>query len=95
MCIRDRAPTDISSTLRTLPGVDIVDKQPSMRGGSGWTYGVGARSHIIVYHLGFSGIPLNTVNIVVIIHDKTALFYNISLNFEKLHNLASCLAVNS
>ena len=40
-------------------------------------------SFIIVYHLGFSGIPLNTVNIVVIIHDKPSLFYNISLNFEK------------
>ena len=31
--IARQAPTDISSTLRTLPGVDIVDKQPSMRGG--------------------------------------------------------------
>ena len=40
--IARQAPTDISSTLRTLPGVDIVDKQPSIRGGSGWTYGVGA-----------------------------------------------------
>lgn len=46
--IARQAPTDISSTLRTLPGVDIVDKQPSMRGGSGWTYGVGARSQILV-----------------------------------------------
>ena len=39
----------ISSTLRTLPGVDIVDKQPSMRGGSGWTYGVGAVSYTHLY----------------------------------------------
>ena len=46
--IARQAPTDITSTLRTLPGVDIVDKQPSMRGGSGWTYGVGARSQILV-----------------------------------------------
>ena len=46
--IARQAPTDISSTLRTLPGVDIVDKQPSIRGGSGWTYGVGARSQILV-----------------------------------------------
>ena len=44
--IARQAPTDITSTLRTLPGVDIVDKQPSMRGGSGWTYGVGARSQL-------------------------------------------------
>ena len=46
--IARQAPTDISSTLRTLPGVDIVDKQPSMRGSSGWTYGVGARSQILI-----------------------------------------------
>lgn len=35
--IRRQAPTDLTSTLQTLPGVDIVDKQPSIRGGGGWT----------------------------------------------------------
>lgn len=41
-------PSDITATLKTIPGVDINDKQPSIRGGSGWTYGVGARSLILV-----------------------------------------------
>lgn len=46
--IAKQSPTDLTSTLKTLPGVDITDKQPSIRGGSGWTYGVGARSLILV-----------------------------------------------
>ena len=45
--IRRQAPTDLTSTLQTLPGVDIVDKQPSIRGGGGWTYSVGSRSQIL------------------------------------------------
>ncbi len=40
--------TDLSKVLNTLPGVDVVDKQPSIRGGSGWTYGVGSRSQVLV-----------------------------------------------
>ena len=31
-----------------MPGVDINDKQPSIRGGNGWTYGVGSRSLVLV-----------------------------------------------
>ena len=38
--ITKQAPTDLSATLNTMPGVDINDKQPSIRGGNGWTYGV-------------------------------------------------------
>ena len=41
--LRSQAPTDLSSTLQTLPGVEIIDKQPSIRGGGGWTYSVGSR----------------------------------------------------
>ncbi len=43
-----QTPTDLSEILNTLPGVDINDKQPSIRGGNGWTYGVGSRSQILV-----------------------------------------------
>lgn len=46
--IARQAPTDITSTLQTIPGVDIIDKQPSIRGGGGWTYSVGARSLVLV-----------------------------------------------
>lgn len=43
-----QAPTDLTASLQTLPGVDVVDKQPSIRGGGGWTYSVGSRSQILV-----------------------------------------------
>ncbi len=40
--------TDLSVAINTLPGVDVTDKQPSIRGGSGWTYGVGSRTQVLV-----------------------------------------------
>ena len=46
--ISRQSPSDLSSSLNTLPGVDINDKQPSIRGGNGWTYGVGSRCLILV-----------------------------------------------
>ena len=46
--ITKQAPTDLSATLNTMPGVDINDKQPSIRGGNGWTYGVGSRSMVLI-----------------------------------------------
>ncbi len=36
--IAKQTPTDLSAVIKTLPGVDVDDKQPSIRGGSGWTY---------------------------------------------------------
>ena len=46
--IERQAPTDLSATLNTMPGVDINDKQPSIRGGNGWMYGVGSRSAVLI-----------------------------------------------
>lgn len=46
---------DISKVLDNLSGVDIVDKQPSIRGGSGWTYGIGSRTLVLM-----DGMPINT-----------------------------------
>ena len=46
--IQMQAPTDLSSTLQTLPGVEIIDKQPSIRGGGGWTYSVGSRCQVLM-----------------------------------------------
>ena len=80
--IARQAPTDITSTLRTLPGVDIVDKQPSMRGGSGWTYGVGARSQILVDgmstlnpktgEINWNTVPLENIEQIEVINIRTA-----------------------
>lgn len=46
--IAKHSPADITASLRNVPGIDVVDKQPSIRGGSGWTYGVGARCQVLV-----------------------------------------------
>lgn len=46
--IAKQAPTDLTSVLTTLPGIEVTDRQPSIRGGSGWTYGVGSRCMILV-----------------------------------------------
>lgn len=46
--IAKQAPTDLTSVLTTIPGVEVTDRQPSVRGGSGWTYGVGSRCMILV-----------------------------------------------
>ena len=83
--IARQAPTDISSTLRTLPGVDIVDKQPSMRGGSGWTYGVGARSQILVDgmstlnpktgEINWNTVPLENVEQVEVIKGASSVLF--------------------
>ncbi|MBP3466975.1 MAG: TonB-dependent receptor [Paludibacteraceae bacterium] len=46
--ITKNSPSDIKATLNNTSGVDVTDKQPSIRGGSGWTYGVGSRCLIMV-----------------------------------------------
>ena len=46
--ITKNSPSDIKATLNNTSGVDVTDKQPSIRGGSGWTYGVGSRCLIRV-----------------------------------------------
>ena len=86
--IARQAPTDITSTLRTLPGVDIVDKQPSMRGGSGWTYGVGARSQILVDgmstlnpktgEINWNTVPLENIEQVEVIKGASSVLYGSS-----------------
>lgn len=43
-----QSPKNLSDVLKTVPGVDIIDSQPSIRGGTGWTYGVGSRCLVLV-----------------------------------------------
>lgn len=86
--IARQAPTDISSTLRTLPGIDIVDKQPSIRGGSGWTYGVGSRSQVLVDgmstlnpktgEINWNTVPMENVDQVEVIKGASSVLYGSS-----------------
>lgn len=86
--IAKQAPTDLSATLNTLPGVDVNDKQPSIRGGSGWTYGVGARSLILVDgmsilspgtgEINWNTIPLENVEQVEVLKGASSVLYGSS-----------------
>lgn len=58
--LRSQAPTDLSSTLQTLPGVEIIDKQPSIRGGGGWTYSVGSRCQVLMDGMSITSDNLTT-----------------------------------
>ena len=86
--IARQAPTDITSTLQTIPGVDIVDKQPSIRGGGGWTYSVGARSQVLVDgmttlspkngEINWNTVPLENVEQVEVIKGASSVLYGSS-----------------
>jgi outer membrane receptor protein involved in Fe transport len=80
--------TDLSKVLNTLPGVDVVDKQPSIRGGSGWTYGVGSRCQVMVDgmsvltpgvgEINWNTIPMENVAQVEVIKGASSVLYGSS-----------------
>ncbi|RHJ78383.1 TonB-dependent receptor domain-containing protein [Parabacteroides sp. AM08-6] len=86
--ISKQAPTDLSASLKTLPGVDVNDTQPSIRGGAGWAYGVGARSQILVDgmsiltpgsgEINWNIIPMENVAQVEIIKGASSVLYGSS-----------------
>lgn len=46
--IQNRVSTDLKDAVRTIPGFQIIDGQPSIRGGSGFAYGAGSRVIVVV-----------------------------------------------
>ncbi|MFP4664559.1 MAG: TonB-dependent receptor [Bacteroidales bacterium] len=42
---------DMEDAINKIPGVDVNDQQPSIRGGSGWSYGAGSRVLVLVDEL--------------------------------------------
>lgn len=81
-------PSDLRATLNTMPGVDVVDKQPSIRGGSGWTYGVGSRTLLMVdgmsilapYNgeINWNIIPMENIEQVEVIKGASSVLYGSS-----------------
>jgi hypothetical protein len=51
--INNKNTTSIETVLEQVPGLTIIDNDPQIRGGSGFTFGVGSRVAIVV-----DGIPL-------------------------------------
>lgn len=86
--LRSQAPTDLSSTLQTLPGVEIIDKQPSIRGGGGWTYSVGSRCSVLMDgmsilnpktgEINWNNVPLENVGQVEVIKGASSVLYGSS-----------------
>ena len=81
-------PSDLRATLNNMPGVDVVDKQPSIRGGSGWTYGVGSRCLILVDgmsilspgggEINWNSIPMENIEQVEVIKGASSVLYGSS-----------------
>lgn len=86
--ISRQQPVDLSYALKTLPGVDIVDRQPSIRGGGGWTYGVGSRSLVLLDgfsvlepqtgDMNWNQVPLQNIEQVEIIKGASSVLYGSS-----------------
>ena len=86
--LRSQAPTDLSATLQTLPGVEIIDKQPSIRGGVGWTYSVGSRCQVLMDgmsilnpktgEINWNNVPLENVGQVEVIKGASSVLYGSS-----------------
>jgi len=86
--LRSQAPTDLSATLQTLPGVEIIDKQPSIRGGGGWTYSVGSRCQVLMDgmtilnpktgEINWNNVPLENVAQVEVIKGASSVLYGSS-----------------
>lgn len=51
--INNKNTTSVETALEQVPGLTIIDNDPQIRGGSGFTFGVGSRVAIVV-----DGIPL-------------------------------------
>jgi iron complex outermembrane receptor protein len=51
--ISNTAPTNLEETIGRINGVQVVDNQPTIRSGSGWSYGAGSRVQVLI-----DGVPI-------------------------------------
>ena len=51
--IANTAPTNLEESIGRINGVQVVDNQPTIRSGSGWSYGAGSRVQVLV-----DGVPI-------------------------------------
>jgi outer membrane receptor protein involved in Fe transport len=51
--ISNTAPTNLEESIGRINGVQVVDNQPTIRSGSGWSYGAGSRVQVLV-----DGVPI-------------------------------------
>lgn len=46
--IANTAPTNLEESIGRINGVQVVDNQPTIRSGSGWSYGAGSRVQVLI-----------------------------------------------
>lgn len=51
--IQNTSPTNIEESIGRISGVQVVDNQPTIRSGGGWSYGAGSRVQVLV-----DGVPM-------------------------------------
>ena len=51
--IGNTSPTNLEESIGRINGVQVVDNQPNIRSGSGWSYGAGSRVQVLV-----DGVPM-------------------------------------
>lgn len=86
--ITRQSPKDLTDVLKNISGVDVTDRQPSVRGGTGWTYGVGSRCLILVDgmsvltpgsgEINWNMIPMENVDQVEVLKGASSVLYGSS-----------------
>lgn len=86
--VRETNPTSLDVILNQIPGVDVMDGQASIRGGSGYSYGAGSRVLVLVDDLPFlsadamdvkwSFLPIENVSRVEILKGASSVLYGSS-----------------
>lgn len=80
--------TSISQVIDKVPGVNMIDGQPNIRGGSGWSYGAGSRVLVLVDDIpilqadaglaNWTDIPVESVGQVEVVKGAASALYGSS-----------------
>src|ERR1017187_1302327 len=89
--IQDRNTVSLEFMIDQIPGVAVVDNQPSIRGGAGWSYGAGSRVLVMMDDMPmlaadagdvkWSALPIENINQIEVVEGaSSALFGSSALN---------------
>lgn len=83
--VENTATPDLKGAVQKVPGVTILDGQVSIRGGSGYSYGVGSRVQLVIDNvplltgdlkdIQWSAIPMETVEQIEVVKGSSSSLY--------------------